>query len=155
MTDHAKTIRDALIALFNADDDVKEGGSLGVINWYKRVEDGLVNRRPPFGYVEFQRRIHDPSSDDIDNVGYFYEYEIGVLTRSKSRQTFKADDNATTLMDKIEDILLENRTVSDNVDDLAVPIEWEFVRGRIDEVAGDISWGVLRVMFKKGIVARQ
>ena len=111
----------------------------------------------PFGYVEFQERIHDEGSDDIVNVGYFYVFEIGVIAAAGSRDVYKADDKVTVLMDKIEDVLLENRTVSSNVDDLAVPIETNFARGRLGEEDSyqEISWGVLRVGFRKRINARQ
>lgn len=155
MTDHPLIIRDALITLFEADDFVKKGGSLGLREWWRRIEDGLSGKFTPFGYVEFQRRIHDDISDDIANIGYFFEFEIGVLANAKSSDAYKADDLVTGLMDKIEDVLLENRTVGGTVDDLAIPIEWEFDRGRLEPLYQDISWGVMRMAFKKQITARQ
>ena len=154
MTDHEKNIRDALITLFEADAGLEAGGTLGVTKWWKRVEDGFLNRRTPFGYVEFQRRELDSESSDIANVGYIYVYEVGVIAEAKSVDEYKADDNVTELMDAVETVLIANRTVSGNVDNLASPILKEFARGRAPDIAGDVSWGVLTVGFKKQITAR-
>ena len=149
--DYEKTVRDALITLFNADAAVKEAGTLGLLKWWKRVEDGFVGRRSPFGYVEFQRRIAGPGSD-MGGVGYIYVYEVGIVGEGKTGElSAAADDVVTALLDGVETVLIANRTVTGNVDDLAVPLEKEFARLRMPDRSGDISWGVLTVGFKKKI----
>lgn len=158
MADNEQIIRDALITLFEADADTQPSGTYNITKWWRRAEDGIYNKRTPFGYVEFQERIVDEAGSDINNVGYFFVYEIGILANAGSKNSYKADDNVTVLLDKIEDVLLENRTVSGSVDDLAIPIEKEFSRGRLPEGGSlyqDISWGIIRVAFTKKITARQ
>ena len=151
MVDFEKSIRDALITLFNANAAVKEAGTLGLLKWYKRVEDGFVGHRSPFGYVEFQRRVAGPGSD-MGGVGYIYVYEVGVVGEGKTGElAAAADDVVTGLLDGIETVLIANRTVSGNVDDLAVPVEKEFARGRMPDRLSDISWGVLHIGLKKKI----
>ncbi len=159
VADNELTIRDALITIFNATSDINEGGSLGINKWYRRAEDGInssFNRRSPFGYVEWVDRLGDDESSDLSNIGYFYSFEIGVVDDAASNDAYKADDKVTALLAAIETVLIANPDVSSNVDDLIIPIEKEMVRGRIttEDLFSNVSWGVLRVKYKKQITAR-